>query len=222
MRTFLTVGSIVLVIISWIQIYRNESLVAEVADGVGECTYGCWNYVDSMVEWLFWGWGFWSCDSSVSHDLLWPGSVSKGTSAQSRTYGRTDAPLWAWKLHERRVTALTWTSHGLVRSTDSRFPSLVWFRIVHIFASCAVGLQPCAFLNQTTQMPGSWYKWLIQFELITAASQQGLVSNVERNRTVQNWSHILVMIMCESTRVLLRAQIQLERSKPKKRVDKNS
>ena len=37
MRTFLTVGSIVLVIISWIQIYRNESLV-EVADGVAGCT----------------------------------------------------------------------------------------------------------------------------------------------------------------------------------------
>ena len=46
-------------------------------------------------------------------------------------------------------------------------------------------------------------------------------SNAERNRTVQNQSHISAILRCESTRMLLRAQILSERSKTKQGVDVN-
>ena len=44
--------------------------------------------------------------------------------------------------------------------------------------------------SQTKQIPGSWYEWLINFELFTTTIKQSLVSITECSRMVQNQSHI--------------------------------
>ena len=90
---------------------------------------------------------------------------------------------------------------------------VVWPSCVQFCMKCR-GIATLLIAEPNQHVTGSWCEWLIQFELNTIASRQGLVSNIERSRTVQNQSHISIILRCESTRVPLWAQILSERSKP--------